>query len=94
MTYVRLFLESLDIEKASQQRYEWIENLLSALDSLKVFEIDLGEIESDYREEYLPLITKAPSPLQYVTIYDGEYHCWERLCGEWAVCERSECHQV
>jgi hypothetical protein len=88
------FLESLDIKKASQQRYEWIENTLSALDSLKVFDIDLGEIDSDYRVDYLPLITQASSRLQYVTIFDGEYHYWKRLRGEWVVCEKSECHQV
>jgi hypothetical protein len=94
MSYVDRLLSFLDIEQVSQQKYEWIANLLAALDSLRVFDIDLGEIDSEFREDYLRLITQASSRLQYVTIYDGEHHYWERLCGEWVVCERSECHQV
>jgi hypothetical protein len=59
-----------------------------------VFDIDLGEIDRHFLEDCPPLIAKAPSRLQYVTIYEGKFRSWKRLSGEWVVCEMSECHQV
>jgi hypothetical protein len=71
---------------------EWIESMLSTMFSLRVFKIDLDLIDSP-PEEYLSLVMKTCTHLQYFTVYDNESepHCWKQLRGEWIVCDNTEC---
>ena len=70
---------------------EWIESVLSTMDSLKVFKIDLDLIDTP-AEEYLSLIMKASPHLQYLIVDDcrSESHCWKQLRGEWIICDETE----
>ena len=71
---------------------EWIESMLSTMVSLRVFKIDLDLIDSP-AEEFLSIIMKTSTQLQYFTVhdYENESHCWKQLCGEWIVCDEMEC---
>ena len=71
---------------------EWLESILSTMVSLRVFKVDLDIIYSP-PDEYLSLITKTFTHLQYFTM-DGVVsgsHCWKQLHGEWIACGETEC---
>ena len=70
---------------------KWIESILSTMVSLRVFKIEFDSIDIPV-EEYLSLITKTSTHLQYFTVYDlSEARCWKQLRGEWIVCDDTEC---
>ena len=71
---------------------EWIESMLSTMVSLRVFKIEFDSIDI-HVEEYLSLITKTSTHLQYFTVYDRRAldRCWKQLHGEWIFCDDTEC---
>jgi hypothetical protein len=68
---------------------DWIESMLSAMVSLRVFKIDFGLITA----EAIPLIKNNSSHLQYFTVYNRRAldRCWKQLHGEWIFCDDTEC---
>jgi hypothetical protein len=70
---------------------EWIENLLANMVSLRVFGTDFHPDRS--YPGYLPFIMKvsnrSPS-LEYMAIFDGDFHYSKRVCGAWVLCDDSE----
>ena len=72
---------------------EWIENLLAALVSLRVFKTDYHSIERRPEKGYALFFTqvfnRAPN-LEYITVSDGEFHGGKRIRGGWVVCEEAE----
>jgi hypothetical protein len=72
---------------------ESLESTLSAMVSLRVFGVDFATTPYNPPDEYLSLITKTSTHLQYFTM-DGVVsgsHCWKQLHGEWIACYETEC---
>jgi hypothetical protein len=69
---------------------ESLESVLSTMVSLRVFSIDL---DTTLAEDYLSLIMKTSTHLQYYTAYDNasKARCWKQLRGEWIVCDETGC---
>jgi len=72
---------------------EWLESILSTMVSLRVFKVDFATTMYSPPDEYLSLIMKTSTHLQYFTM-DGVVsgsHCWKQLHGEWIACDETEC---
>ena len=44
-------------------------------------------------EKYLPFImgvTNRAPHLEYFAITYGTFHCWERVCEEWVICDKPD----
>ena len=44
-------------------------------------------------EEYLPFIMGVSNwalHLEYFAITYGTFHCWERVCEEWVICDKPD----
>jgi hypothetical protein len=80
----------------SQDFDEWLETLLAALVSLRVFQVQ-SYGASRPAEMYLPFVidvSHRAHHLEYFAYHDnyqtiGGNHCWKRVCGEWVICDEA-----